>query len=429
MRLHKLYPKFGVSFWRGCLLGSLFLTLALTARAQFPTPLLFDTNNDYDAYFKETPPFDGIVRSPEGFLELKGSSTGTAVFDSSTDGGAQGNGGDDGSDFDDYFEDLTFASWISCSDYHAPFFRVGYLIRLDENEANGYLVQITSSESPEGVFFQVYEGASTTESGTRIYQQFLSLDWGTLAVDTNYAFKVSIASGTFTMDFANGMAHATFTDPSVSTLSGQIGILLATANPFMAVRMDSLSVVEGNTHPPSDVQLMGSSVEENDQRITEVGRFQSLDPDILSNAFSYALIAGDGDTGNNLFSIDGDLLYTSKSFNYEAGDSYSIRVRSMDADNEFLEQIFIIDIIDQVESPFRTLDFYREEKDHYILKWPLDAGYNYQVQESLTLLPDSWTDRGDPVVAEDGESLVRFHLRTESTAGLGFFRVIRSESP
>lgn len=402
-----------------------------SAMAQWITPIYFDRLSDYDTLFKESRPNDGISLIAPGHLTIQGNRIGLAVFDTSAWGGFGGSGGTTGNDREDAFGDITLSSWISCSSEGAVFFRAGYLLRLDENEANGYLVQVTSSQT-RAVTFEIYESSGLSQSGDRIFIQTVALNTIELASDTWYTFKVQAEGGTFRMDFANGEATASFTDRSVSATEGQLGVMLASINPFTAVNLDTFSVIEvivEGSHTPSETRLTSSNVEENARRINKIGHFDSLDSDFTQTTFSYSLVNGSGDNGNEFFSIEDNTLWTAKSFNYEAGSSYSIRVSTTDPNNFYREDIFIINIIDLLESPHRILDFYSIEPNHYILKWPLDAGYSYQVQQSATLLPHSWTEVRGPVVAEDGESLVSFHLRPEEKDTNLFFRVLRSETP
>lgn len=50
------------------------------------------------------------------------------------------------------------------------------------------------------------------------------------------------------------------------------------------------------------------------------------------NEFTFSLANGDGDTDNNLFIIDNNIIYTETSFNYEAKSIYNIRVKAVNGD-------------------------------------------------------------------------------------------------
>jgi hypothetical protein len=62
-------------------------------------------------------------------------------------------------------------------------------------------------------------------------------------------------------------------------------------------------------------------------------------------------VSGAGDADNASFTIVGDVLKTAARFNYEAKDSYSIRIRSTDSSGLFTEKTFTISVTDVVEIP------------------------------------------------------------------------------
>jgi hypothetical protein len=111
----------------------------------------------------------------------------------------------------------------------------------------------------------------------------------------------------------------------------------------------TIHVVDVN-QPPSDINLSNQSVFENEDPDTLVGVLSSVDQD-LSDTHTYGLVAGVGDEGNGSFYIDGDQLMTAESFNYEVQDSYSVRIRSTDADGLTFEKVFIIQILDVNDPP------------------------------------------------------------------------------
>src|SRR5204863_154599 len=98
-----------------------------------------------------------------------------------------------------------------------------------------------------------------------------------------------------------------------------------------------VSVANAND-APTDISLSSSSVAENQASGTTVGTFSTTDPD-AGDTFTYALVAGTGSTDNGSFSITGNTLKTSASFDYETKNSYSIRVRSTDAGSLFFDKV------------------------------------------------------------------------------------------
>lgn len=103
---------------------------------------------------------------------------------------------------------------------------------------------------------------------------------------------------------------------------------------------------------PTSLSLDNTTIAENKTAGTTVGQFTTGDPD---SPFIYKLIAGDGDTNNNLFLISGDTLKTTASFNAESTPSLTIRVRSTDTTGMFIEKKFIITVTSVNEPPTITV--------------------------------------------------------------------------
>ena len=102
--------------------------------------------------------------------------------------------------------------------------------------------------------------------------------------------------------------------------------------------------------PPSDFTLSATSIPENQPSGTAVGTLTTSDPD-TGDTFTYTLVPGSGDTNNASFWIDGDTLKTSASFDFEAQSSYSIRMRSSDQRNQWIEETFTITVNNVNEAP------------------------------------------------------------------------------
>jgi uncharacterized delta-60 repeat protein len=96
---------------------------------------------------------------------------------------------------------------------------------------------------------------------------------------------------------------------------------------------------------PTDISLSNNAIEENQPVNTVVGAFSTTDPNI-GDTFTYTLVSGPGASHNNLFNISGNNLQTSFVFDYEAVNSYSIRVRSTDQDGLWFESAFTIHVLD-----------------------------------------------------------------------------------
>ena len=119
---------------------------------------------------------------------------------------------------------------------------------------------------------------------------------------------------------------------------------------------DGLAVDDFSLTPytsPTALSLSNSSVEENQPAGTTVGDFSTIDPD-SPGPHTYTLVSGTGDTDNDSFTIDGNVLKTAAQFDYEVKDSYRIRVRTTDSVGLHFEESFTIYVIDVNEAPSIT---------------------------------------------------------------------------
>ena len=113
---------------------------------------------------------------------------------------------------------------------------------------------------------------------------------------------------------------------------------------------ERLAVTATVNFEPTDIALSASSIEENRPVATEIGLLSSTDPD-ANDSHSYALVAGEGDTGNNSFSIDGNRLLSNEALDFEAQNSYSIRISTEDLAGNILSKAFTISIEDTNDTP------------------------------------------------------------------------------
>jgi hypothetical protein len=104
---------------------------------------------------------------------------------------------------------------------------------------------------------------------------------------------------------------------------------------------------------PTDVSLSASSIAENNLESAVVGSLSTIDPD-SSDAHSYSLVAGAGDSDNAVFNISGNSLRANGTFDYESKNSYSVRVRSTDLGGNTFEKVFVVSVTDVNETPSDT---------------------------------------------------------------------------
>ena len=113
-----------------------------------------------------------------------------------------------------------------------------------------------------------------------------------------------------------------------------------------------LSQATGN---PTDLNVSSSRFDENIPRDSAIATLSSSDPN-TQDTHTYSLIAGSGDTDNNLFTIDGNQIKIKESPDFENQFSYSIRLQSQDSVGLIFEKefIFTVNELDETPTPVTT---------------------------------------------------------------------------
>ena len=79
----------------------------------------------------------------------------------------------------------------------------------------------------------------------------------------------------------------------------------------------------------------------------DIGDFHYL----LEKSFTYNLVAGEGDTHNEKFSIQGNQLIAKTPVNYETGNQFSIRIEVTDSGGLKLQKEFELTAVDAPDAP------------------------------------------------------------------------------
>lgn len=162
-------------------------------------------------------------------------------------------------------------------------------------------------------------------------------------------FFTPVALGDGTHVFGQLRASVPVTAPSGRSHLLDVRSVSINEGAMPAVDDDGVHVVAAGNRPPEAVLLSGDGVEENAAPGTAVGILSAIDPD-FGDVFTYELVAGEGDSGNGLFAVDGDRLVTRDTFDFETQTAFSIRVRATDAQGESVEQVYGVDVINVVET-------------------------------------------------------------------------------
>jgi hypothetical protein len=158
-----------------------------------------------------------------------------------------------------------------------------------------------------------------------------------------------LGSTSVTTDASSGAAFSTTLGTAATV--GHVVTATATDPAGNTSEFSACQEVTSDSGAPTDIALSNSSIPENWPAGTVVGTFSTTDSD-LGDTFTYSLVAGSGDTDNASFEIvsDEQTLLTKEVFDFETQGSYSIRVRSVDADGLSFEKAFTITVGDMTEA-------------------------------------------------------------------------------
>lgn len=178
---------------------------------------------------------------------------------------------------------------------------------------------------------------------------------GTATFNSDYTqtgasiFNGTTGSITFT---PNSTTATLILDPTDDNIleSDETVIFTLSSNGNTSVITSTIVDDEIPNQAPTNLNISNSNIEENKPTSSVIGSFSSIDPD-LNSTFTYSLISGTGDTDNSLFVINNDTLETNAIFNYEAKNSYNIRVRTTDQGGLSFEKALTINVINVNEAP------------------------------------------------------------------------------
>jgi len=157
--------------------------------------------------------------------------------------------------------------------------------------------------------------------------------------------------GAFVADGSDavGQSPASFTvDPRI-TFNGTVGLFGSFAQPTFPYG-SAPSFITSNFRlsgpsnaAPTDIALTATSIAESNAANATVGNLSTTDAD-EGDTFTYTLVAGTGSTDNASFTISGSSLNLTPTADYEAKNSYAVRVRTTDAGELLFEKAFTITV-------------------------------------------------------------------------------------
>jgi phospholipase/lecithinase/hemolysin len=165
-------------------------------------------------------------------------------------------------------------------------------------------------------------------------------------------YSATLADGSNLPDWLNfNSTTRTFTGTPKTANIGQLNVKVIATDKAGANVSDIFTLyVENVNNAPTNITINNSNIAENQAIGTVIGNLSTTDPD-TGNTFTYSLVSGGGATDNSLFTITNNQLKTNSVFNFEAKNSYSIRVKTTDQGGLFFEKQLTIGVSNVNETP------------------------------------------------------------------------------
>ena len=172
--------------------------------------------------------------------------------------------------------------------------------------------------------------------------------------DASDSFIYTLVTGTGSTDNANftingGVLKTNASFDFETKNSYSVRVRTTDAGGLFTEKAFAIGVTNVN-ETPTDIALTNSSIAENQTSGSTIGTLSTTDPD-AGDSFTYTLVTGTGSTDNASFTIDGGVLKTNASFDFETKNSYSVRIRTTDVGGLFTEKAFAIGVTNVNESP------------------------------------------------------------------------------
>ena len=183
---------------------------------------------------------------------------------------------------------------------------------------------------------------------------------GTLSTtdtDAGNTFTYTLVSGTGSTDNVSfntsGSSLRITNSPNYETKSSYTLRIRTTDQGGLYTEKAFTITINDLNETPTNISLSASSINENVAANSTVGTLSTTDTD-AGNTFTYTLVSGTGSTDNVSFNISGSSLLITASPDFEAKNSYSVRVRTTDQGSLTFEKVFTITIINVDEAPTVT---------------------------------------------------------------------------
>ena len=278
------------------------------------------------------------------------------------------------------------------------------------NENNVINIKMTSNNTLTANFIDINDTPSFTSSSIIQATQDVLYTYNVTTTDPDSGDNLTITAPTkptwlSLTDHGDGTAILSGT-PGNSQVGDHFVELVVTDDGGLSdVQSFTITVINVND-PPTNITLSNNTVNENEPMDTLVGTLGTEDPDIGSS-FTYSLVTGSGDTGNEFFEIVGNQLQTAENLNFEIQSIFIVRIRSTDNGSLSHEKVFNIFVNNVNEKPgFSSVPITTSIQDelytYHISCHDPDAGDTLSIsaQNKPTWL--ILTDHGDGTAALSG---------------------------
>lgn len=230
-----------------------------------------------------------------------------------------------------------------------------YSIRVRSTDTGGlsvekeFSIEVTDRpDRPEVIDVKVAVGENAAE-GTVVTALTATSPDSEIA---SYVIESGNESNVFKLDAITGFLRVDGKLNFEQTDQYVLSVLVTNQFGLGSLMMVTVDVFDEND-PPVSIRLTNTGVNENTPAPAKIGEFLTEDED-RDDMYVYTLVPGDGDSDNDLFSINGSDLYLNEMPDYEIKSTYQVRVRSTDSYGQYIEQPYIIAVVDSVDAPIVT---------------------------------------------------------------------------
>ncbi len=207
-----------------------------------------------------------------------------------------------------------------------------------------FTIDITDLPGPTNILLSDTDVDENLPEGS--FVATISAEGGNPPYTYNLAtFNGGVDSDLFAIDGDQLLTNAVFDYETKDTYTIRLQVIVE--NEERTTKLFTINVNDLD-EGPTGLLLSSDDIDENQAAGTSIGSFSTQGG---TAPYTYALVSGNGDTDNALFSINGNELLSGVAFDFEAKNSFSIRVRSADDNGETFDKAFAITINDLVEAP------------------------------------------------------------------------------